>query len=201
VVELRRQQLRATAIFRAVDERAPGRLHGIENFGAHTSRYLTLLFGLACLAWLAISPAAAADGWKFEPDSRDNPILNYAENGKTVFSIGCGRAFGLEAKYPGVSRKEGRATIAIANSKTSMRFDGEFDIPENDGGMDFIQWDLGFRRQDPELYGKRWNRIKTRLLDLIGSGEPLTVSAERRSYKIPPVAVSGWRAPFKACGG
>jgi hypothetical protein len=188
-------------IFRAVDERAPGRLHCIENFGGYTSRYLTLLFGLVCLAWFSGSPGQAADGWKFEPDARDNPILNYAENGKKVFSIGCGRAFGVEAKYPGVAKKQGRATITIANSKASMKFDGEFAAPESDGAMDFIQYDLGFRRQDPELYGKRWNRIKTRLLDLIGSGEPLTVSAGRRSYKIPAAAVSGWKEPFKACGG
>ncbi len=31
----------------------------------------------------------------------------------------------------------------------------------------FVQWDLGYSRQDPELFGKRWDRHLSRLLDLI----------------------------------
>jgi hypothetical protein len=163
--------------------------------------YSKLLFGLAGIVWLIASPASAASGsWKFEPDSRDNPILAYSENGKTVFTIGCGRAFGLVAKYPGVAKKAGKATITIAGPQNLMTFDGEFAAPEEDSVADFLQWDLGFHRQDPKLYGRKWNAIKSRLLDLLGSGAPLTVSAGKRSYKLPAVNVSDWRKPFDACG-
>src|ERR1700730_7155723 len=79
------------------------------------TNYWKFLLGCAGIIWLIASPASAADGsWKFEPDSRDNPILTYAEHGKTVFTIGCGRAFGLGAKYPGVAKKDGKATITIS---------------------------------------------------------------------------------------
>jgi hypothetical protein len=152
-------------------------------------------------ALLTLSSAMAANGsWKFKPDSQDQPILTYSENGKTLFSIGCGRSFGLQAKYPGTPKKQGKATITISNAKTSMKIDGEFETPKEDSATDFLQWDLGFRRQDPELYGKKWNRIKSRLLDLIGSGEPLILSAEGRSYKLPPVTTSDWQDPLDACG-
>jgi hypothetical protein len=161
-----------------------------------------------CWKWLLVgfalftlSPALAAKGsWKFKPDSQDNPILTYSENGKTVFMIGCGRAFGLQAKYPGTSKKTGKATITITNSKARMKIDGGFAAPDEDSATDFLQWDLGFRRQDPELYGRKWNRIKSRLLGLIGSGETLTLSAQGRSYKLPPVNASDWEEPFDACG-
>jgi hypothetical protein len=62
---------------------------------------------LVGLALLTLSALAAKGSWKFKPDSQDHPILTYSENGKTVFMIGCGRAFGLQAKYPGHPKENG----------------------------------------------------------------------------------------------
>jgi hypothetical protein len=81
-----------------------------------------------------------------------------------------------------------------------MKINGEFATPDEDSATDFLQWDLGFRRQDPDLYGQKWNRIKSRLLNLIGSGETLTLSAEGRSYKLPPVSTFDWEEPLDSCG-
>jgi hypothetical protein len=36
-----------------------------------------------------------------------------------------------------------------------------------------------------------------RLLDLLGSGQPLTISAEGKSYVLPPAKVPRWRARFQ----
>lgn len=155
---------------------------------------------LAAILCLACSQAFTAEGaWKFERDNRDHPILTYSENGKAVFLIGCGRAFGLHARYPATAKKDGKATITLANSKTRMTFVGEFQEPDSDSVTTFLQWDLGYRRQDPKLYGKEWNRQKIKLLDLVTAG-PITVSAEGRSYQMPAVALPDWRAAFEKCG-
>jgi hypothetical protein len=41
---------------------------------------------------------------------------------------------------------------------------------------------------------------KARLLALLGSGDPLTISAGTSSYQLPPMDAANWRAPFEACG-
>jgi hypothetical protein len=82
-----------------------------------------------------------------------------------------------------------------------MSFDGKFEAPfEGSGAVNFVQWDLGFSRQDPELYGERWNQIKTQLLDMLGSRKPLTISSGADSYRLPPNDVKNWRSPFDDCG-
>ena len=135
----------------------------------------------AVIICVGCAQAFAAEGtWKFERDNRDHPGLTYTEDGKAVFLIGCGRAFGLHARYPATAKKDGKATITLANLKTKMTFVGEFQEPDADSLTTFLQWDLGYRRQDPKLYGKEWNRQKMKLLDLLVSG-PVTVSAEGRS--------------------
>ena len=155
---------------------------------------------LAAILCLACSQAFAAEGaWKFERDNRDHPMLTYTESGKAVFLIGCGRAFGLHARYPGTPKKDGTATITLANSKTRMTFVGEFQEPDTDSVTTFLQWDLGYSRQDPKLFGKDWNRQKRKLLDLLASG-PVTVSAEGHSYRMPAVVLREWRTAFEEGG-
>lgn len=145
-------------------------------------------------------PAAAADGgWKFEIDERGHPDLTYSENGAEVFSVACGRAFGLHANYPGARDGKNVAVITIASSKYKMAFKGEIDTggPDDKRPAYFTQWDLGYRRQDPRLFGKAWHAHKNRLLNLIDSGRPLTISAENKSYVLPPVDAPNWKAQFK----
>jgi hypothetical protein len=162
--------------------------------------YRKLATACAAIICFGFSQALAAEGaWKFEVDNRDHPILSYAESGKAIFMIGCGRAFGLHVRYPATPKKDGKATITLANSKTRIKFVGEFEEPDATSDTTFLQWDLGYRRQDPQLYGKQWNRKKTELLDLLASG-PITVSAEGHSYQIPGAAVPDWRAAFEKCG-
>ncbi len=162
---------------------------------------LKLLAGLAAIGWGGLAPASAADAWTYRENGNDGHILTYSDAGMTTFFLGCGRGFALHVKYPGTAKKAGKARITISIAKTRMAFDGEFEdpVPMN-MATDFRQTYLGFRRQDPQLYGKRWMAIKSRLLDLIGSGEPLTISAGTSSYRLPPIDAANWRAPFDACG-
>ena len=113
--------------------------------------------------------------------------------------MGCGRAFGLHVRYPATAKKEGKATVMLANSRTRMTFVGEFEEPDATSATTFLQWDLGYRRQDPRLYGEAWKRERDRLLDLLASG-PITVSAEGRSYQLPAAAIHGWKEAFHQCG-
>ena len=39
--------------------------------------------------------------------------------------------------------------------------------------------------------------LENRVLDLLGSGQPLTISAEGKSYVLPPAKVPRWRARFQ----
>ncbi len=142
-----------------------------------------------------------AGGWKLEFDSRKLPSLNYREDGKTVFLLGCGRAFGLHAKYPGTAKRSGKATITIGNARSRMNLHGEFEAPDSEDQTSFVQWDLGFSRQDPRLYGKHWERVRSRLLDLLERADPLVISQGPSSYKLPRIDVANWRAAIEKCGG
>jgi hypothetical protein len=61
----------------------------------------------------------------------------------------------------------------------------------------FDQPDLGYAREDPELYEDKWHALENRVFDLLDAGHPLTISAEGKSYVLPPVSVRRWRARFQ----
>jgi len=68
-----------------------------------------LLGLLAALSWFGLSAASAAGGpaqdiwkgaWRFEIDRQERPWLGfYDTRGKTVFRIGCGAHFEMDAVY------------------------------------------------------------------------------------------------------
>jgi hypothetical protein len=136
----------------------------------------------------------------YQQDSRGHDELSYSENGKVTFYMGCGHAFEIHARYPGTPAKSGDATITISNKKTSIALKGEFEEPGEESATQFGQSDLGYRRQDPKLYGKTWKAEAARLYDLLGSGQPLTISAGKDHYQLPPIGAKGWRKPFDGCG-
>jgi hypothetical protein len=161
-----------------------------------------ILSAAAAVVWLGMPPAVAADGaWTFGTEDRDHPELRYVKDGKTVFYVGCGHAFGVHAVYPGPARKEGaRVVLTIATTEARMPLAGEIESAHEDdppGATHFAQWDLGFRRQDPALYGPRWRKLEERLLDLLDSGRALTISAEKGSYTLPAIDVPDWKKRFK----
>ncbi len=157
---------------------------------------------VAAVLWLGLLPAVAADGaWTFGTEDRDHPELRYVKDGKTVFYVGCGRAFGVHAVYPGAARPEGtKVVLTIATAKGRMQLNGEIESAHEDdppGATHFAQWDLGFRRQDPALFGSRWHKLEDRLLDLLDSGLALMISAEKGSYVLPPVNAPDWKKRFR----
>jgi hypothetical protein len=171
------------------------------------SMYARLLGIAAVVSGLGLSEALPAGdvwkgSWKFEIDRQDQPWLGYYDpKGKTVFRIGCGAHFDMRAVYPGTPKKsETKASITIASGKTQMDFAGvidagtEYDPPRT---TMFDQPDLGYDREDPELYEDKWHALENRVFDLLDSGQPLTISAEGKSYVLPPVNAPRWRARFQ----
>jgi hypothetical protein len=160
------------------------------------------IFGvLAAIGCLAGAPARAADsGWSFSTEDRDHPELRFARDGKSVFYVGCGHAFAVHAVYPGAPRKvDAKAAITVATPKARMEFRGEIGEAHDDDPPDtthFLQWDLGYRRQDPALYGAGWKKLERRFLDLLDSGQPLTISAEGKSYTLPAPDAPKWKKQF-----
>ena len=138
--------------------------------------------------------------WKFEIDRRDNPMLVYYDTGgRTIFRIYCGTHFETDAVYPGAAPKEDHtpASITIANGKTQMDFAGDI-YPHPEVEMPthlpfFNQAELGH----PELDKDKWGALENRVFDLLDSGRPLTISAEGKSYVLPPVNAPRWRARFQ----
>src|SRR5947209_9402660 len=109
---------------------------------------------VTAICCLGLSTAFAANGtWTFGTEDRGHPQLVYSENGKSVFSVGCGRAFGVHAVYPGAPKKEGeKATLTVASGRTTLTLRGEIGGAYEDdppGSTHFLQWDLGYKRQDP----------------------------------------------------
>lgn len=157
---------------------------------------------LAALVGLGLHGALAADGvWKFRYD-HGRPALTYSDNKGETFFLGSGHAFVIIVVYPGpATETDKKASITISNGKGSMKLDGEINshyegFPPN--ATLFEQDDLGFLRSDPELYGEKWKVIQSRLFALLDSGRALTLSAEGRSYILPPINVPGWKQHFKS---
>jgi hypothetical protein len=134
-------------------------------------RAFGILAAMSCLGFFA---AFAADGsWKFQTEDRGHPELIYSENNKSIFMVGCGHAFAIHAVYPGAPKKDGeKATLTVANAKREMKFEGQIDSGYDDDPPNtthFVQWDLGYERQNPGLYGKKWKENESRLFDFLDS--------------------------------
>ena len=168
----------------------------------------TLTLGIAAVVFglvfgLGVSKALAAGdvwkgAWKFQM-SQDQPWLGYYDpKGKTVFLIGCGNHFEVLAVYPATPKQDGRqgTTITIASGKTQMDFAGFVDVGSEHTPPDvkmFDQADLGF----PDLEQDKWRALENRVLELLDSGQPLTISAEGKSYVLPPVKAPRWRTRWQ----
>ncbi len=171
------------------------------------TRALKLLAIIIATGCIGLAPASAAGGWKYQVIPNDGHVLTFSDDGKVTFYLGCGRGFALQVKYPGAARKEGKARITISSAKAKMAFDGEFvppvevqdPVPTN-FATEFAQTYLGYAKQDPRVYGKKWLALRARLYALLGSGDPLTIAAGRSSYQLPPIDAAGWRKPFEGCG-
>ena len=107
----------------------------------------------------------------------------------------------MRAVYPAAPKQsDTKVSITIANGKTQMDFVGtadagtEYDPPHT---TIFDQPDLGYAREDPELYEDKWPALEVRVFDLLDSGQPLTISAEGKSYMLPPINARPWRACFQ----
>ena len=164
---------------------------------------------LAALLIIATPAAGAwqAGTWKYDVSRNDGHELTFNEEGRVTFVLSCGRGFALMVKYPGTAKEEGKARITLSSGKSTMTFDGEF-VPQvkvedplpRDYATQFMQQWLGYNKNDDRVYGKRWLAIRSRLYALLGSGEPLTISAGKNSYQLPPIDAANWRRPFERCG-
>jgi hypothetical protein len=101
---------------------------------------------------------------------------------------------------PGKAKASGKTFITISNARTSIKLRGEFQEADENDATNFVQWDLGFSSRNPDLFGERWKRMYQRLLDLIGSGQSVTISSSKGSYRLPPPDVAGWKKALAECG-
>ncbi|WJR77081.1 hypothetical protein [Bradyrhizobium sp. NP1] len=160
----------------------------------------TRLLLAAIVASAALASPACAGTWRHEYVSNDGNVLTYSEGGKTVFYVGCGRGFAIHVKYPATAKQEGDADIAISTARGRMTFNGDFEDPEVFKGTDFGQAYLGYVHSDPRVFGRKWNATKARVLNMLDSRGPITISAEGHSYRIPPVDVtSDWHKALDEC--
>ena len=91
---------------------------------------------------------------------------------------------------------QGEASITIASGKTQMDFAGfTYTNPETfpPNATMFNQADLGH----PELDGDKWRVLEHSVLDFLDSGQPLTISAEGKSYTLQQVQAPRWRTRFR----
>lgn len=161
----------------------------------------TRLLGIAAVLFaLGASEAYPAEtvwkgAWKFDTSHQDQPWLGFYEpKGKTVFLIGCGTHFEVLAVYPATPKQDGRqpATVTIASGSKQMDFAGFVDEGSEltpPRVRMFDQADLG----QPDLEEKPFREMEYRVLDLFSSGQKLTISAEGKSYVLPPVKAPRWR--------
>ncbi|HZC55284.1 MAG TPA: hypothetical protein VE396_04445 [Xanthobacteraceae bacterium] len=113
------------------------------------------------------------------------------------------------------ANRKGKVSMTIGDGTTSMVLKGEINVPPTnthfeEGGpttavpktghnipAQFAQWNLGYSKQDPGLFGKAWHALEDQLFDLLDSGKPLTIAAEGKSYVLPTIDAPDWKARFK----
>ena len=167
------------------------------------------LLGIAfVVSGIGLSHAAHADdvwngnvkgAWKFGIDRQDQPWLGYYDSsGKTVFLVSCGAHFDVIAVYPAIPKKADRqsATLTISNGKTQMDLAGSSDVGSDltpPHALMFDQSNLG----DPDLDGDKFLAVENRFFDILDSRQPVTFSAEGKSYVLPPLKIPRWRVRFQ----
>ncbi len=152
------------------------------------------------VACIAATTAAQAGRWTYHEDRNDGHILDYVEDGKAVFELACGRGFDLFAKHPAQAKTDGKARITLAAGAIKISLDGEFTEPADNMATNFRQAYLGYSKRDDRVYGKRWQELESRLLDVIDSRSGFTISAGEANYHVPAVDIDKWRRPFELCG-
>ena len=164
--------------------------------------------GLAAVVFgLGLSGALAAGdvwkgSWKFEIDRQDQPSMSYYDTrGRRIFGIACGVHFEMNAVYPGAAPKEDTTgSITIANGKTQMDFAGFTYLLDGPGSEGWPPNTTMFNHADlghPELDGDKWGALEDAFLEFLDSGQPLTISAEGKSYVLPPINAPRWRKRFQ----
>lgn len=155
---------------------------------------------------ITIRPAAAQGSiykghWSIEKDSRDQPSLQYVQDGKIVFFIGLGRAIGLWIAYPGPRRPEGKATITIRTSSRTWTMKGA--LTNDDDSLDytnkhatyFLQWDMGLSRPKPEF--DRLTSIYNQFIDSLLTSKQIIVVTAAGSITLPRVDVKEAREQMR----
>lgn len=149
----------------------------------------------------AIPAAQAGPGrWTYHEETNDGHILAFVEEGKIVFQLTCGRGFSLLVKHPGQPKTDGKARITLAAGKNKIDLAGEYVPPAENSAANFYQSYLGYGKNDERVYGKKWQELESRLLDVIESGSGFTIAAGEASYQLPGVDIDKWRRPFELCG-
>src|SRR6516162_11658746 len=109
-----------------------------------------------------------------------------------AFRHACGLSGGAETgRHKGLDHDRQRQADVLAGTTDAGT---EYDPPHT---TMFDQPDLGYAREDPELYEDKWHALENRVFDLLDSGQPLTISAEGKSYVLPPINARRWRARFQ----
>ena len=49
------------------------------------------------------------------------------------------------------------------------------------------------------MFGKRWNATKARLLNMLDAKGPITISAGKDSYQLPPIDAGDWHKGLESC--
>jgi hypothetical protein len=162
---------------------------------------------LAGLVFVFVSPALAGS-WKHDYVANDGNVLTYVEDGKIAFYVSCGRGFVIAAKYPGKPGKDGAdGNLTISTSRASMTFKGQFeksvdyvDPEPRKSATTWYQVYLGLMHTDPRVFGDAWNAKKARVLDMLDSHGPITISAGKNSYQLPAIEVeSDWHKAIDVC--
>jgi hypothetical protein len=149
---------------------------------------------------LATCTQAQAGRWTYHEERNDGHILAYLEDEKVVFELACGRGFVILARHPAKASTDGKTRITLGSGFGRITLAGEF-VPTRDTTVtNFHQAYLGHGKNDPAVYGKRWQEAEARLLDLIESKDGFTVSANDASYHLPAIDIERWRRPFELCG-
>jgi hypothetical protein len=133
---------------------------------------LALLFA-SCFGTMALA------GWEKPAQPQTRAEIVFVDSGKWVFDLACSKNIVLFLKYPG-KIQSGSATIAISNSKTSIRVRGEFDkthdIDPRDPPFSAAWTGAGL---DPANMDS--------VMAILFSGLELTFTAEGAKYTLPGI--------------
>lgn len=132
----------------------------------------------AAIGLLCVFTSAALAEWQIPGERIGRAEIRFIDGKKTVASLACAHNILLTLRYPGNQAVKKRASVTIGTPRSSIVVNGAVEQDDTFKEIMFSALWTGKTADPADLDA---------LMAIFRSGQPLTASAEGKSYSLPPI--------------